>query len=70
MIELKNKRISCGLTQKQVADYLGVEPNTVSQWESGVREPRVAFWSKLAQLFECSVDELLGIKKTSTDEQA
>ena len=70
MIELKNKRISCGLTQKQVADYVGVEPHTVSQWESGVREPRVAVWPKLAQLFECSVDELLGIKKTPADKQA
>lgn len=66
MIELRKKRTERGLTQRQVADSLGVEPNTVSQWESGVREPRVCQLPKLAELFGCTVDELLGIEKTPT----
>ena len=64
MIELRNKRMDKGLTQKQIADSLGVEPNTVSQWESGTREPRIVLLPKLAGLLGCTVDELLGIEKT------
>lgn len=70
MIELRKKRIDKGLTQKQIAYSLGVEPNTVSQWESGVREPRVRQLPKLAELLGCTVDELLGIEKTPVEKQA
>lgn len=66
MIELRRKRTDHGMTQKQIADSLGVEPNTISQWESGAREPRVPQLVKLAELFDCTVDELLGIEKTPT----
>lgn len=64
MIEIRNRRTRKGLTQEQIADSLGVKPNTVSQWESGVREPRLIQVVKLAELFGCTVDELLGIEKT------
>lgn len=32
---LREKRIERALTQKQVADYVGVTEATVSRWESG-----------------------------------
>ena len=69
MIELRKKRIDKGLTQKQIADSLGVEPNTVSQWESGAREPRIYLLQKLAGLLGCTVDELLGIEKTPANDR-
>lgn len=44
--ELKNRRLQLGLTQKQVADRVGVSEATVSRWESGdianMRRDRIA----------------------------
>lgn len=48
-----------GLTQKQIAKALGVVPSCVTQWESGVRCPNVVMLKKLAELLECTADELL-----------
>lgn len=43
---LKNKRKEVGLTQKQIADMVGVSEATVSRWESGdianMRRDRIA----------------------------
>ena len=32
---LRKARLSKGLTEKQVAEYVGVAPQTVSDWEQG-----------------------------------
>lgn len=34
--EFKRKRISLGLNQTELAEMLGVKPNTVSRYETGV----------------------------------
>jgi len=34
--ELKARRTALGLTQVQLAETLGVQPNTVARWENGV----------------------------------
>jgi hypothetical protein len=34
-------RKSCGLTQKEFARQLGVDPSTLAKWERREREPRV-----------------------------
>lgn len=59
MIALKEHRLAKGYTQKQIADSLGVSPNCVTQWESGVRKPDVVMLKKLAELLECTADDLL-----------
>lgn len=56
---LKTKRIDKGLKQSWVANKLGVKTNTLSQWENGKREPNLAMLKKIAELFECTIDELL-----------
>lgn len=68
MVELRKKRTEMGLTQEQVADSLGVKRNTVCQWESGVREPRLQQLPKLAKLFRCTVDELLSEDAANEEE--
>lgn len=35
---LRNLRKAKGMTQKQVADSLGIQPKTVSKWETGVSQ--------------------------------
>jgi transcriptional regulator with XRE-family HTH domain len=51
-------RQSSGLTQKQVADALGVVEASVSGWENGTNSPRPARISKLAALLHCEVADL------------
>lgn len=49
-----------GLTQEQLANALGVTNQSVSKWESGQCCPDIQLLPNLAELFEVSVDELLG----------
>ena len=52
------------LTQRELADKLFVNQNTVSQWETGRSEPSIDILIKLSDLFGCTIDELVkGEKK-------
>lgn len=52
-------REKVGLTQKEVAENLGVDQSAVSFWETGKTVPRVPMLKKLAALYGCTTDELL-----------
>ena len=56
---LKNLRLSEGLSQRALGERLGVCNQTVSFWESGSREPDLDMLVKLAEVFNVSVDLLL-----------
>ncbi len=51
-----------GLSQQQLAALLGVAPQTVSKWETGVTFPDIALLPQLSGIFGVSVDELMGLK--------
>lgn len=57
---LKDLRKRAKLTQKELAKKLGYEQTIVSMWENGTREPNNQTLIDLSQIFDCSVDELLG----------
>lgn len=48
------------LTQRQVADNLGISQPSYIRYENGTSEPNLTSLSKLADLFDVSVDYLLG----------
>ena len=48
------------LTQKQVAEYLGISQPSISAPKNGQSEPTLTNLVKLADLFDVSVDYLLG----------
>lgn len=48
------------ITQKALAEALGVSPQAVSKWESGRSFPEAPLLVPMAQLFGISTDELLG----------
>ena len=48
-----------GLTQKQVAERLGVLPKTVSKWETGHGFPDVSLISKLSKVFCVDISKLI-----------
>ena len=62
----KAMREKCNLLQSAVADCLGITQSTVSMWETGESNPRTELLIKLASLYNCTVDELLG-RETATE---
>ena len=57
---LRDLRKARGMTQKDVADRVGVVPKTVSKWETGKANPDFEKQRFLADFFGVSVDYLLG----------
>lgn len=57
---LENLRSSRKLTQKEIAGKLGIARTTYSGYENGTREPDHEMLQKMADLFDVSVDYLLG----------
>lgn len=53
------RRKEVGLTQKQLANLLGLKRSSISKWENGASKPRAETLKKLADLLNCTVDELL-----------
>lgn len=58
---LRELRIASGLTQKQLADSLGINSVTYLHYEKEQREPPLALLADIAKFFEVSVDYLLGL---------
>jgi len=49
-----------GLSQEKVAEHMGVSRQAVTKWESNISKPNSDNLIKLAELFDTSVDILLG----------
>ena len=63
---LKKLRLEEGLTQQQLADYLGVTKSVVSYYELHERIPSPEIIIKLSAIFHVSADYLLGLDKGET----
>jgi transcriptional regulator with XRE-family HTH domain len=50
--QLVRRRSTLGLTQKQAAERLSVDPSTLAKWERGEREPRGIFLTRVKQFFK------------------
>lgn len=63
---LKSLRITKGLTQMELAEYLNVSNKTVSKWENSVGIPEISTLVILADFYDVSVDDILrGTKRIS-----
>lgn len=65
---LKKYRILKELTQEDVAEFLGITPQSVSKWERGESYPDISLLPALANIFETSVDLLLGMDTIRAEE--
>lgn len=65
---LKKYRIKKNLTQEEVAEYLGITAQSVSKWERGESYPDITFLPALANIFETSVDLLIGMDTIRAEE--
>ncbi|MDE7353624.1 MAG: helix-turn-helix domain-containing protein [Acetatifactor sp.] len=58
---LKELRKKHNLTQEQLAEFLGVSFQAVSKWENNISYPDVSLLPILANFFQVTTDELLGV---------
>jgi len=65
---IAEKRRSKGITQDQLAAYMGVSKASVSKWETGQSYPDITFLPQLASYFNISIDDLMGYEPQMTKE--
>ncbi len=58
---IREARTRAGLTQKRVAELLGVSNHSVWCWEAGKMKPNADHLLELAYLFEVSTESLFGM---------
>ena len=58
-VALREMRKANQLTQKEVADALGIGQPTYNSYENGRTEPSLEMLVRLSYLFGCSIDDLL-----------
>lgn len=63
-------RLANKMTQKELADSLGVKVSTVSTWERGANAPDIEMLFKICRLFCVSVSEMYGKNVECTDSES
>ncbi|NLV81875.1 MAG: helix-turn-helix transcriptional regulator [Synergistaceae bacterium] len=56
---IAERRKELGLTQKQLADQLGVRPSAISNYEIGIRRPRGKIAVKLSEILGIPLEEII-----------
>ena len=57
---IRRLRISCGMTQGELAQHLCVSIQAVSKWERGYSYPDMSLLLPIAKKFDVTLDELFG----------
>ena len=65
---LAERRKTLGLTQRQVAEKLGMSDKSVSKWERGVCLPDVSVYQELCSILGISINEFLAGESISREE--
>ena len=58
-MHLKEIRKRKGVSQKELAELLGITPSALCQYEKGKRTPKIALLIKISEVFDCTLDELM-----------
>ena len=61
MNRIKELRQKNNLTLKELGQKIGMANNTLSQYETGKREPKIETWNKLAEYFNVPTSYLMGL---------
>lgn len=60
MLKIKELREEQNLTQKDLGQKLGIAGHNIGDWERNKCEPSIEMLTKIADIFECSIDYLTG----------
>ena len=66
---IHERRRALGLTQEQMADYLGVSTPAVNKWEKGITYPDITLVPSLARLLRVDLNTLLCFQETLTEQE-
>ena len=58
--KLRNLRVSNGITQKQLAEQINIQPNSVQRLKYGTAQPSLKTITAIADYFDVSIDYLVG----------
>lgn len=58
--KIRKLRMSRNISQKDLADLLNVDRTTVARWETKDRMPDVFLLIRIADIFDTTLDELVG----------
>lgn len=58
---IKQLRFKAGLTQEQLAERLGIAPQSVSKWENAVAMPDITTLPLIAEIFGVTIDDLFDL---------
>jgi len=61
-VNIKNIRMQKKLTQKQMAELIGITERHYQNYEAGTQEPSLITFKKIIEIFNVSADYLLGLK--------
>ncbi|MEA5145643.1 MAG: helix-turn-helix transcriptional regulator [Candidatus Limiplasma sp.] len=64
-LNIKEKRVQMNMTQETLAHKVGVKRTTISRYETSGRTPPIAIIKQIADVFGCTVDDLLGKRDAS-----
>ncbi len=59
--KIRQLRFKAGMTQEQLAERLGIGPQSVSKWENAVAMPDISTLPLLAEVFGVSIDDLFDL---------
>ena len=51
--------MSCGMSQRELAQLIGVDQSAVARWETDKNGARIANLKRVAAVLNCSVSDLL-----------
>lgn len=60
MNRIKKLREEFGMTQQELADKINGAKSTIAMYENETRKPSMEVLIKLSEIFNCSIDYLLG----------
>lgn len=58
-LTLKAARVNSGLSQKEAAEKLNISRDSLRFYEKYKKSPKVELAIKIAQLYNCSLDDLI-----------
>ena len=59
-VQIKLHREKKGWTQDELANEVGICKQSISKWETGKTYPSIIYLPVLANIFQCTIDSLLG----------
>ena len=61
-VRLKELRLQHGFSQEELSEQIGIKQSSYSDWENGKFKPNYEKLEKIADLFDVSLDWLVGRK--------